>query len=113
LAGKNQVPTCHCCNGETKKFGRFQNKNRIVQRYRCLRCAKTFSESQPLDGLRVDFKQACHVVHLLCECSLGEHYLTGLGCETNRTQAVYWLTQAANQGDLEASNKLAEIQDLH
>jgi hypothetical protein len=27
-----------------------------------LRC-----ESQPLDGLRVDFKQACNVVHLLCE----------------------------------------------
>jgi len=25
------------------------------------------SESQPLDGLRVDFKQACQVVHLLCE----------------------------------------------
>ncbi|MGD1090057.1 MAG: hypothetical protein ABR955_15240 [Verrucomicrobiota bacterium] len=45
------------------------------------------------------------------QCSLGEHYLTGLGCETNRTKAVYWLTQAANQGDLEASNKLAEIQN--
>lgn len=44
------------------------------------------------------------------QCSLGEHYLTGLGCETNRTQAVYWLTQAANHGDLEASNKLVEIQ---
>jgi hypothetical protein len=44
------------------------------------------------------------------QCSLGEHYLTGLGCNTNRTQAVYWFTQAANQGDLEASNKLAEIQ---
>ena len=32
-----------------------------------MRCNKTFSESQPLDGLRVDFKQACRVVHLLCE----------------------------------------------
>jgi len=38
-----------------------------VQRYQCLRCGKTFSESQPLDGLRVDFKQACQVVHLACE----------------------------------------------
>lgn len=38
-----------------------------MQRYRCVRCAKTFSESQPLDGLRVDFKQAEQVVHLLCE----------------------------------------------
>lgn len=59
--------TCICCNGEVQKFGRFQNRNRLVQRYRCVRCGKTFSESQPLNGLRVDFKQACQVVHLLCE----------------------------------------------
>jgi len=39
----------------------------MVQRFFCLRCGKSFSESQPLDGLRVDFKQACQVVHLLCE----------------------------------------------
>jgi IS1 family transposase len=38
-----------------------------VQRYACDRCGKSFSESQPLDGLRVDFKQAAKVVHLLCE----------------------------------------------
>jgi len=38
-----------------------------VQRYQCNRCGKTFSDKQPLDGLRVDFKQACNVVHLLCE----------------------------------------------
>jgi Sel1 repeat len=43
------------------------------------------------------------------ECDLGEHYLTGSGCETNRTKAVYWLTKAANQGDLEASNKLSNL----
>src|ERR1035441_3905342 len=49
------------------KFGKFKNVNRIVQRYRCQRCGTTFSETQPLDGLRVDFKQACNVVHLLCE----------------------------------------------
>jgi hypothetical protein len=59
--------TCHCCNGEAKKFGKFKNVNRLVQRYRCVRCSKTFSEAQPLDGLRVDFKKACQVVHLLCE----------------------------------------------
>ena len=58
---------CRCCNGKAKKNGRFQNVNRIVQRYRCLRCGTTFSDVQPLDGLRVDFKQACQVVHLLCE----------------------------------------------
>lgn len=44
------------------------------------------------------------------KCSLGLHYLNGQGCETNREQAIYWLTQAANQGDLEASNKLAQLQ---
>jgi transposase-like protein len=58
---------CRCCNGEAIKFGRFKNKNRIVQRYRCERCGKTMSESQPLDTLRVDFQKACQVVHLLCE----------------------------------------------
>ena len=76
--------TCHCCNGETKKFGKFKNVNRLVQRYRCVRCAKTFSEAQPLDGLRVDFKQACQVVHLLCE-GMGIRAiqrLTGLHQET-------------------------------
>jgi len=44
---------CHCCSGEAKKFGRFKNINGIVQRWRCERCAKTFSES-PLDGLRLE-----------------------------------------------------------
>jgi len=66
LAEKGQV-NCYCCNGESKKFGRFQNKNQIVQRYRCLRCGKSFSEKQPLDGLRLDFEKACQVVHLLVE----------------------------------------------
>ena len=42
--------------------------------------------------------------------SLGLHYLNGQGCETNREQAIYWLTQAANQGNQEASNKLASLQ---
>jgi IS1 family transposase/transposase-like protein len=59
--------TCHCCNGEAKNFGSFKNKNRVVKRYRCVRCNKTFSEKQPLEGLRVDFQKACQVVHLLCE----------------------------------------------
>jgi len=58
---------CRCCSGPLKRFGYFQNKNRTVQRYRCLRCGKTFSESQPLDGVRTDFEQACKVVHLLAE----------------------------------------------
>jgi transposase-like protein/IS1 family transposase len=67
LAAKGQV-NCHCCQSdEVKYFAKFQNKNRVVRRFRCQRCGKTFSEQQPLDGLRVDFKQAAQVVHLLCE----------------------------------------------
>ena len=44
------------------------------------------------------------------QCNLGEHYLNGQGCETNREQAIYWLQKAAAQGDIEASNKLANLQ---
>ncbi len=44
------------------------------------------------------------------QCSLGIHYLNGQGCETNREQAIYWLKKAADQGDTEASNKLAKLQ---
>lgn len=76
---------CHCCQSdEVKKSGRFTNKNFTVQRYQCNRCGKTFSDKQPLDGLRVDFKQACQVVNLLCE-SMGIRAIqriTGLHQET-------------------------------
>jgi S1-C subfamily serine protease len=43
------------------------------------------------------------------QCSLGLHYLNGLGCETNPKQAIYWLQKAAEQGNLEASNKLVRL----
>ena len=43
------------------------------------------------------------------QCSLGLHYLNGQGCETNREAAIYWLRIAADQGNLEASNKLATL----
>lgn len=45
------------------------------------------------------------------QCSLGEHYLNGQGCETNRDQAIYWLQKSASQGYIEASNKLATLQN--
>src|SRR5690348_11259612 len=59
--------TCHCCNGEAKRFGYFINKNFRVQRFRCLRCAKTFSDKQPLDGTRIATDDAVKVVELLSE----------------------------------------------
>jgi IS1 family transposase len=55
-----------------------------VQRYACDRCGKSFSESKPLDGQRVDFDKACQVVHLLCESAgiRAIQRLTGLHQET-------------------------------
>src|SRR5208282_1577755 len=59
--------TCLCCNGEAKHFANFRNKNRIVRRFRCVRCNKTFSERQPLDDLRVDHEKVVQIVKLLTE----------------------------------------------
>jgi transposase-like protein/IS1 family transposase len=61
------MTTCLCCNGETSRFGHFRNKNQIVQRFRCIRCGKTFSEAQPLDGLRTEHEKVVQIVKLLCE----------------------------------------------
>lgn len=58
---------CTCCNGEAKRFGFYQNKNFRVQRYQCLRCGTSFSDNQPLGGLRVDYRIAAQVINLLCE----------------------------------------------
>lgn len=58
---------CICCNGESKRRGFYRNKNFNVQRFECLKCGTSFSDKQPLDNLRVDFKQACQVANLLCE----------------------------------------------
>src|ERR1019366_2419582 len=61
------MTNCVCCGGESRKFGRFQNKNRIVQRLQCTKCGKTFSESQPLDGLTIDHEKVVQIVKLLVE----------------------------------------------
>lgn len=58
---------CICCGGDSKKRGFYSNKNFTIQRFECLKCGGTFSEKQPLDNLRLDFKQAVRVVNLLCE----------------------------------------------
>ena len=39
----------------------------MVQRFCCVRCNKTFSESQPLDGLRLDNAKVVQIVKLLVE----------------------------------------------
>lgn len=58
---------CVCCNGLAKRRGFYRNKNFNVQRFECLKCGTSFSDKQPLDNLRVDFKQACTVANMLCE----------------------------------------------
>lgn len=58
---------CRCCQGVAKRFGFFRNRNRTVQRYRCTRCGTAFSESQPLEGTRIETAKAVQIVHLLCE----------------------------------------------
>jgi len=43
------------------------------------------------------------------QCSLGEHYLNGIGTPTNRAAGIEWLTRAANGGDHHASNVLYRL----
>jgi hypothetical protein len=43
------------------------------------------------------------------QCDLGKRFLNGQGCPTNREQAIFWLTKSADQGNLEASNKLQSL----
>ncbi len=75
---------CRCCNGIAKRRGFYRNKNFNVQRYECLKCGSSFSEKQPLDNLRVDFKQAIQVLNLLAEgCGIRAiSRLTGLHQQT-------------------------------
>jgi len=59
---------CRCCQSESiQRRGFYRNKSFTVQRYVCQKCGTSFSEKQPLENLRVDFKQACQVVSLLTE----------------------------------------------
>lgn len=38
-----------------------------MQRFKCVRCAKSFSETQPLDGIRTDREKAIQVVEMIAE----------------------------------------------
>ncbi|HXC37124.1 MAG TPA: hypothetical protein VNV43_14700 [Candidatus Acidoferrales bacterium] len=42
--------------------------------------------------------------------SLAFHYLHGFGCETNEVLGIFWLSKAAAQGNIEASNDLQAIE---
>jgi transposase-like protein/IS1 family transposase len=57
---------CHSCQARAKKFGRNRNGS---QRFRCLTCRKTFSETPetPRQARRIPVERALLVLHLLCE----------------------------------------------
>jgi IS1 family transposase/transposase-like protein len=82
------MTTCFCCDGEAKRFGRFKNRNGFVQRFRCCRCGKCFSEPQPLDHLRTDKRTVIQIVKLLTE-GIGVRSAARLtGCRPKTVLAV-------------------------
>jgi transposase-like protein/IS1 family transposase len=59
--------TCHNCLIEMKKFGKYGRKR--IQRYRCNKCNRTFSEPQekPLGKMRIEEETAIQIIHHLVE----------------------------------------------
>lgn len=103
---------CHCCQSdEVKKSGSFKNKNFKVQRYQCQRCGKTFSDKQPLDGLRVDFKQACQVVNLLCE-GMGIRAVARI-CNIHRDTVLAILETAGAKFEMFLDAKVQNVKAEH
>ena len=76
--------TCHSCQVKCKKMGVY-GKQRI-QRYRCMQCRKTFSESQPhlLGDMRIPIEKAEQVLRCILEgCSIrSTERLTGINRNT-------------------------------
>jgi transposase-like protein/IS1 family transposase len=68
LAKKGQLNCKYCDGKQVKKFGTFENRNGIVQRYFCYDCNKTFSISNN-NGMRLDKSKIALVIKLLCESS--------------------------------------------
>lgn len=58
---------CECGSQQFKKSGSFRNRNGVVQRFRCALCGKTFSETNPFDGVRIDREKVVQIAKLLSE----------------------------------------------
>jgi transposase-like protein/IS1 family transposase len=75
---------CCNCNILCKKFGKFGPKK--IQRYRCKKCGRTFSEYQekPLDEMRIPMGKALQALNLMVEgCGIRSiSRITGLHMET-------------------------------
>jgi transposase-like protein/IS1 family transposase len=61
------VTNCICCGGKIKKFGSFKTKAGNVQRYRCLKCGRTFNESKRFADLCLDENKIVQIVSCLTE----------------------------------------------
>jgi transposase-like protein/IS1 family transposase len=74
---------CHNCQIEAKRYGKDRKGN---QRYRCVRCKKTFQEIQdrPLGTMRLPIEKAVQVLQLLVEgCSVrSTERITGIEKKT-------------------------------
>jgi transposase-like protein len=75
---------CCNCNLLCKKFGKFGSKK--IQRYRCKKCGRTFSDLQekPLDEMRIPLEKALQALNLMVEgCGIRSiSRITGLHIET-------------------------------
>lgn len=114
-ARKGKLKSCHCCSGQCKKAGHFKNRNGIAQRWVCLKCGKYTSDSQPLDGVRIDHAKSVQIVKLLAEglgvrstgraCDVDPHTVlnvlqaVGANCERFHSQRVAHIKTAAIQID--------------
>ena len=67
MKNENTNPQSPCCNSITRKCGKFRSVNGDLQRYSCLKCRKTFSEKQPIIGMRIATEEVANVVQMLCE----------------------------------------------
>ena len=80
------MTACKCCDYRCRRFGRNAS---AIQRYRCLRCRKTFSEPRRCVGnMCLLFEPWCRATELLAEGNFirSPHFLTdGVATRDSRT----------------------------
>lgn len=99
--------TCHNCQSSCKKMGVYGAKR--IQRYRCMRCRKTFSEPQAhiLGSMRIPVEKAEQALHCVLEgCSIrSTERLTGI----NRNTIMSLLLEAGERCDGLMRRKLSNV----
>jgi transposase-like protein/IS1 family transposase len=103
--------SCPECGGDCKRKGSFKNRNGITQRYQCLVCGKTFSDKQPLEGIRTDLDKAAQIVAMLCE-GIGIRAASRLSGVTQKT-VLNILEMAGQKAERLLDAKVRGIQPKH